>query len=183
MMTYVSAFIFYTLAMIGIMFAGFIVYKKTFENAKGDNKGLIKILDSTPIGNKKMLLVVKVKNERFLIASGAEHTTFLSKLENDNSTEYIQIQEKEPIKESVEKSVLDEIYEENCAPIKKAPRFDDPQKIRAALVQKQFKELYEQDDTEPKTNKTVQNKKEMIKELLKNLNADSNKINRSKFNG
>ena len=181
MITYVSAFIFYTLAMIGIMFAGFIVYKKTFENTKGDNKGIIKIIDSTPIGNKKMLLVVKVKNERFLIASGIEHTTFLSKLENDNAIEHVQIQEKEPIKENIEKSVLDEIYEENYTPAKKAPRFDDPQKIRAALVQKQFKELYEQDEAEPKTDKVAQNKKEMIKELLKSLNADSNKINRSKF--
>ncbi len=181
MMTYVSAFIFYTLAMIGIMFAGFIVYKKTFENSKGDNRGIIKILDSTPIGNKKTLLVVKVKNERFLIASGVEHTTFLSKLENDNSKEIKEIQEQEITKEEIEKSVLDEIYEENFIPTKKAPRFDDPQKIRAALVQKQFKELYEQDETEPKVNKEAMNKKEMMKELLKNLNASSNKINGSNF--
>lgn len=181
MMTYVSAFIFYTLAMIGIMFAGFIVYKKTFENAKGDNKGLIKILDSTPIGNKKMLLVVKVKNERFLIASGVEHTTFLSKLDNDNFKEIPQIQEQEITKEEVERSVLDEIYEENFTPTKKMPRFDDPQKIRAALVQKQFKELYEQDENEIPINKEALNKKEMMKELLKSLNADSNKINGSKF--
>ena len=170
MMTYVSAFIFYSLAMIGIMFAGFIVYKKTFENSKGDNRGIIKILDSTPIGNKKTLLVVKVKNERFL-----------SKLENDNSKEIKEIQEQEITKEEIEKSVLDEIYEENFTPTKKAPRFDDPQKIRAALVQKQFKELYEQDETEPKVSKEAINKKEMMKELLKNLNASSNKINGSNF--
>jgi hypothetical protein len=61
------------------------------------------------------------------------------------------------------------------------PRFDDPQKIRAALVQKQFKELYEQDENEIPTSKEALNKKEMMKELLKSLNADSNKINGSKF--
>ena len=181
MITYVAAFIFYTLAMIGIMFAGFIVYKKTFENSKGDNKGLIKIIDSTPIGNKKMLLVVKIKNERFLIASGVEHTTFLSKLENDNLKEDVQIQEQVITKEDVERSVLDEIYEENYMQTRKAPRFDDPQKIRAALVQKQFKELYEQDENEVQISKEAINKKEMMKELLKNLNASSNKINGSKF--
>ena len=86
MATYVTAFIFYTLAMIGIMLIGFVVYKKTFIVNKADSKGIIKILDSLPIGNKKMLLVVKIKNEKFLIASGVEHTTFLSKLEQDNPT-------------------------------------------------------------------------------------------------
>ena len=69
MMTYVTAFIFYTLAMIGILLVGFIVYKKTFMSEKGENKGYIKVIDSLPIGNKKMLLVVKIKNEKFLIAS------------------------------------------------------------------------------------------------------------------
>ena len=61
-MTYVTAFIFYTLAMIGILLIGFVVYKKVFENTKGVNGGLIKILDSTPIGHKKLLLVVQVRN-------------------------------------------------------------------------------------------------------------------------
>ena len=112
MISYVTAFIFYTLAMIGIMFAGFIVYKKTFENSKGDNKGLIRVIDSTPIGNKKMLLVVKIRNEQFLIASGVEHTTFLSKLEN-NIHDITSKNQEEEIKEEIEKSVIDEIYQEN----------------------------------------------------------------------
>ena len=77
MMTYVTAFIFYTMAMIGVLLVGFVVYKKTILPNKGDNKGLIKVIDSIPIGNKKTLLVVKIKNERFLIASGVENTTFL----------------------------------------------------------------------------------------------------------
>ena len=85
MMTYITAFIFYTLAMIGILLLGFVVYKKTIMTTKNETKGMIKILDSMPIGNKKNLLVVKIKNERFLIASGMEHTTFLAKLAEDNS--------------------------------------------------------------------------------------------------
>ena len=59
MMTYVTAFIFYTLEMIGVLLVGFIVYKKTFIIDKNENKGTIKIIDSLPIGNKKNLLVVK----------------------------------------------------------------------------------------------------------------------------
>jgi len=79
MMTYVSAFIFYTLAMIGVLLVGFIIYKKTFNQNTGLSKGMIKIVDSAPLGNKKMLHIVKIKNESFLIASGLEHTTFLAK--------------------------------------------------------------------------------------------------------
>ena len=59
MMTYVTAFIFYTLAMVGILLIGFVVYKKTTSNDKIPNKKMIKIIDSLPIGNKKMLHVVK----------------------------------------------------------------------------------------------------------------------------
>ena len=85
MITYLTAFIFYTLAMVGILLIGFIVYKKIGPLNKNENKGMIKILDSMPIGPKKVLLVVKIKNEKFLIASGLEHTTFLSKLNDENS--------------------------------------------------------------------------------------------------
>ena len=46
---------------------------------------MIKVIDSLPIGPKKTLLVVKIRNEKFLIASGAEHTTFLSKLADDEN--------------------------------------------------------------------------------------------------
>ena len=80
MATYITAFIFYTLAMVGILLVGFVVYKKIIVTSKGENRGMIHILDSLAIAPKKMLLVVQIKDEKFLIASGAEHTTFLSKL-------------------------------------------------------------------------------------------------------
>ena len=61
-------------------------------------------------------------------------------------------------------------------------RFDDPQKVRAAQIQKQFKELYEKDE-EPqiKTNKETNNRKEVMKQLLKKLNSESNIKNGSNF--
>ena len=85
MFTYIIAFICYTLAMIGILLIGFVIYKKTIITNKSESKNIIKILDCTQIAPKKNLLVIRVKNEKFLIASGAEHTTFLAKLENDNT--------------------------------------------------------------------------------------------------
>ena len=174
MATYVTAFIFYTLAMIGIMLIGFIIYKKTFMLNKADSKGLIKILDSLPIGNKKMLLVVKIKNEKFLIASGIEHTTFLSKLEQENPT----IQKEEIITpEVVDMSLIEKIHNENFSQQQKEPRFDDSAKLRAQEAQRQFKELYEKEEA-PKAQMLDEKtkRKEMLKQLLKEYHRDGNKF-------
>ncbi len=96
MLTYIAAFIFYTLAMVGVLLIGFVVYKKTFLINSNTNKGSIKIVDSLNIAPKKMLFVVKIENEKFLIASGAEHTTFLAKLDQKEE-ETIQEVEQEKI--------------------------------------------------------------------------------------
>ncbi len=165
MMTYVTAFIFYTLAMIGILLVGFIVYKKTFMSEKGENKGYIKVIDSLPIGNKKMLLVVKIKNEKFLIASGLEHTTFLSKLEDDNT-------QKETLKNPVLNNIVDEnlvdkIYGETFSQKNEQKLYDDNKKARLDELQRQFKELYEKEETKPKITDSMMSKKEMLKRLLK----------------
>ena len=63
MITYITAFIFYTLAMIGILLIGFVIYKNTMMVKRSETRGSIKILDSLPVGNKKTLLIVKIKNE------------------------------------------------------------------------------------------------------------------------
>ena len=106
MITYITAFIFYTLAMVGILLIGFVVYKKTMMGAKSDNKGVIKVIDSLAIGPKKTLLVVKIRNEKFLIASGAEHTTFLAKLaDNDvvkNPSCEVPVQARKPVQKDNE---------------------------------------------------------------------------------
>lgn len=179
MTTYVTAFIFYTLAMIGILLIGFVVYKKTFMPMGQDkSRGIIKIIDSLPIGNKKMLHVVKIKNEKFLIASGLEHTTFLAKLENSAS------QEKEEIimPEVVEEEIMNKLYEEPKVQAKETfkPRFDDTKLSREMELQKQFKELYSKEET-PKINKLALNRKEMIKKLLKDLNEDMSEKSRSQI--
>ena len=175
MMTYVTAFIFYTLAMIGIMLIGFVVYKKVFENSKGVNGGLIKILDSTPIGHKKMLLVVQVRNERFLVASGAEHTTFLSKLSNDGLVQKeVKKVEKRPINNAeILQKYSSEIEKENFIP-KKEIKFADPKKTRAQELQEQFSELFEKDETPKQPQTITSERKKVIRQLLENLNFDEN---------
>lgn len=192
MMTYVSAFIFYTLAMIGVMLVGFIIYKKTFTQNPSLSKGLIKIIDSAPLGNKKMLHIVKIKNECFLIASGLEHTTFLAKLEHENSIQ--SVKEKILTPEVVEvpsfedvKSQIDEVPIQKINPTPKETRYDDPEKLRAVELQRQFRELYEKDDNitpiQPKTkiDNVAQKRKQMLKNLLKEFHADTSYKSGSKI--
>ena len=85
MITYITAFIFYTLAMVGILLVGFVVYKKFNLGQMPNSKSQIKVLDRCSIAPKKSLLVVKVKDEKFLLALDCERTTFLAKLESKNS--------------------------------------------------------------------------------------------------
>jgi len=175
MMTYITAFIFYTLAMIGILLVGFVIYKKTFVINKGENKGMIKILDSYPIGPKKTLLVVRIKNEKFLIASGAEHTTFLSKLSDENTKSQALEKNSQPrmkkqqlpdmTQEELESAILDE----NKI---KQQRYDDTQIYQSRLdkIQKQFNELYEKEDEPSENVQNASDRRQMIRRLLKDLN-------------
>mgnify|MGYP003571339287 CR=1 FL=1 len=165
MITYISAFIFYTLAMVGILLVGFIIYKKTFLLSNNDNKGIIKIVDSISIGPKKNLLIIKIKNERFLIASGAEHTTFLSKLKDDNNQSKKE-QKEEYINPKVQKQM--DFQQENL------------KQARLNNIQKQFRQLYSPENyQEAKPIEQTMDRKEMIRKLLKDLN-DSNYSNETK---
>ena len=158
MMTYVTAFIFYTMAMIGVLLIGFVVYKKTILPNKSESRGLIKIIDSAPIGNKKTLLVVKIKDEKFLIASGAEHTTFLSKLESD---EKLKPQQKENLEvekpqNKIDIELVEDIIQENfqLKNRQQEPRFDDVAKSHEQQLQEQFRQLYAMENP-PKVQQTT----------------------------
>ena len=158
MITYITAFIFYTLAMVGVMLIGFVIYKKTFLPLnKDENRGMIKILDRLNISPKKTLMVVKIKNEKFLIASDLERTTFLAKLEDENNK--IKVQNIEP--------ASDEIEYENRA------------QAKLEKIQEQFRELYSKNEDENPENKKEDSKpqrKELIRQLLKDLNETPTNI-------
>ena len=177
MMTYITAFIFYTLAMIGILLVGFIVYKKTFVMNKSENKGMIKILDSCPIGPKKTLMVVKIKNEKFLIASGAEHTTFLSKLSDDNLNKNVPKSEIEKNQTTLKNFI------EKDTQIQEPTRFDDNKKSHLEKLQKQFMELYEKDEqqTPQSVLNKAQDKHQIMKKLLKELNTANSSSKAGRF--
>lgn len=159
MISHLIAFIFYTAAMIGVLFSAFLIYKKMNVNSSNVNRGLIKVLDSCMISPKKTLLIVKVNNEKFLIASGIEHTTFLAKLENANEISKI----KEPakvqnnIQNKVQNNISNEIIKELTNNSAKNTAMDvlrkkeaEIQKLKESYAES-FKNLLEQSENEIET--------------------------------
>lgn len=84
MTQHIIAFSLYTLAMIGIFFIAFVVYKKTIIGNSKLNNG-IKIEDALRLSQRKTLFIINVQGERFLIASDVENTTFLAKLNSNEN--------------------------------------------------------------------------------------------------
>ena len=146
MITYIAAFIFYTLAMIGVLIGGFVIYKKMIAPIKNDSKGMIQIVDSCAVAPKKNLMIVKVNDEKFLIALDSERTTFLTKLETKN----------ENFRKALEQKLTEGGYNLDSEIAKEIQdtvagaqnRFDDTSKTRNDDIQRQFMELYNKDELE-----------------------------------
>ncbi len=82
MTTHIIAFIFYTLAMLGVMFVAFAVYKNIVLNQSSIHISKLKIEDMLKLNQRKSLYVINWEDEKFLIASDVDSTTFLAKLED-----------------------------------------------------------------------------------------------------
>jgi flagellar biogenesis protein FliO len=82
---YLTGFMVYTLAMLGVIFIAFIVIKKTFVlSTPNPQKNFMKVESCLSLEPRKNLYVVKAGNERFLIAGGADGCRFMTKLSVDN---------------------------------------------------------------------------------------------------
>ncbi len=192
MLSYLTAFIFYTLAMVGILLIAFVVYKKFNLPLKQDNRGLITIVDSCPIGAKKTLLVVKIGNEKFLIASGLEHTTFLAKLDSNINQfdDEISYQPQEEIAKNIQKQVKkdeeSDVYDFLYNQSKKLEnqKLDlNTEKFEAQKTfennQNQIKNLYSS-DINSQINSTIDSRRKLMQELLDEIHQRKNKSG-SKF--
>lgn len=86
MTSYLLTFTVYTTAMVGVIFLALFAYKKfSVQNNRVSNSNFLEVEDCVNIGVRKQLYVVRAGDEKFLIASDAERTTFLSKLNAKNS--------------------------------------------------------------------------------------------------
>lgn len=86
-MGYLSNFIVYTLAMVGIIILALFVFKYT-TGYKIKNSGTIKglkVTDTLSLTPRKTLYVIEAEGEKFLIAGDTDRTTLISKLGNKPS--------------------------------------------------------------------------------------------------
>lgn len=74
-------FLVYTTAMIGLIFLALFAYKKFSVTGQKTKSDFLAVEDVISLNMRKQLYVVRAGKERFLIASDAERTTFLAKLE------------------------------------------------------------------------------------------------------
>ena len=84
---YLVNFLVYSMAMVGLLFVCLLVYKKTMGNNCGKkNSEDLTVENAMNLSARKTLYIVKAGDEKFLIASDAERTTFLAKLNDTQNT-------------------------------------------------------------------------------------------------
>ena len=82
--SYIINFTVYTLAMSGLIFFAFYVYKKVMNGSILPAKNHDMYVEETlTINPRKSLMIVNTGGERFLIASDVDKTTLISKLEKE----------------------------------------------------------------------------------------------------
>lgn len=111
-MGYLTNFIVYTLAMVGVIMLAVFVFKTTTSiSTKGGSKCL-KIHDTLSLGPRKTLYIVSAGEEKFLIAGDVDKTSLISKLETSKNTA-VEIPESiNVLKEESEKTSLKSLYME-----------------------------------------------------------------------
>lgn len=104
--TYLINFIVYTMAMVGLLFLGVMVYKKTMTGGSSEqNTRGLKIDNALRLSPRKTLYVVNAGNERFLIAADLDRTTFLAKLNGNVQLDNIATIDVEPAANSFKDSI------------------------------------------------------------------------------
>lgn len=83
--SYILNFTVYTMAMCGLICFALFVYKKfALTNFLTKNSQHLHIEETLSLAPRKMLYIIRAGEERFLIASDADKTTLISKLEEGN---------------------------------------------------------------------------------------------------
>lgn len=115
---YLINFTVYTAAMVGIIFLALFVYKKVSQGYGMTSKSkFLGVEDSINLAPRKNMYIVRAGNERFLVASDADRTTLISKLDDNHITADRQInnivhREKQQVQAKInppKKSSVDEL--------------------------------------------------------------------------
>ena len=121
---YLISFVTYTFAIIGLMIIALCIYKKvTTTIQKGTNGDFLRLEHRLDLSARKSIYVIRAGNERFLIASDLEHTSFLAKL---NDTKREQNREIPPSSSDLRQVRTFELEEEKIPVLKSlAKKFDE----------------------------------------------------------
>ena len=84
-MGYITNFIVYTLAMVGVIVVALLVFKNATSVGGGKSSKYLKIIDSISLGQRKNLFIVSTGKEQFLIAGDVNNTCLISKIDNVSS--------------------------------------------------------------------------------------------------
>ena len=79
-MGYITNFIVYTLAMVGVIVVALLVCKNATSVGSGKASKYLKVLDTISLGQRKNLYIVSTGKEQFLIAGDVNNTCLISKL-------------------------------------------------------------------------------------------------------
>ena len=86
-MGYITTFIVYTLAMVGVIVVALLVFKNATTIGGGRSSKYLKIIDTISIGQRKNLYIVSTGREQFLIAGDVNNTSLISKLNLNGSAD------------------------------------------------------------------------------------------------
>ena len=81
-MGYITNFIVYTLAMVGVIVMALLVFKSATSAGGGKSSKYLKIIDTISLGQRKNLFIVSTGKEQFLIAGDVNNTCLISKIDN-----------------------------------------------------------------------------------------------------
>ena len=91
-MGYLTNFIVYTLAMVGVVVIALLVFKNSTGVGCKNGSKYLKVHDTLSLGPRKTLYIVSAGEEKFLIAGDVDKTTLISKLGvKENSSEQISV--------------------------------------------------------------------------------------------
>ena len=86
-MGYLSNFIVYTLAMVGVIVIALMVFKGATGSGVKNGSKYLKVHDTLSLGPRKTLYIVSAGEEKFLIAGDVDKTSLISKLNPRKSSE------------------------------------------------------------------------------------------------
>ena len=100
-MGYLTNFIVYTLAMVGVIMLAVMAFKITTTPSKKGNSKFLQVQETLSLSPRKTIYVISAGNEKFLIAADADRTNLISKLGCKDNVE-IKPQVQENFKETME---------------------------------------------------------------------------------